>query len=294
MLKEHILYGMKLWALQLVPSLFPFMILTKCFLWYQEHSHHKDTHSPFGNLCCKLWNLSCDNLLLLFLGILCGYPVGAKIISEQYSAHKITRKEAEYLLTICNQASPAFILTYFISYALNLEQYTLQILILLYSSTFFTSLITRRIYPSSYRKEPLSYQKPAAHTPFFQYLDDCILTSASVCIKIGGYMILFCALTALCLKLLNHFTPFQIWFCSSFELTYGLFLLKKLQFSNPLLKHLSLFACFSFGGICTMAQIKGMLVQTSLSLKPYMIGKCIYTMILLILYSIFYLCIKIV
>lgn len=294
MLAEHILYGMKLWALQLVPSLFPFMVVTQCFLWFQEHKKFKPQTYNLTQPLCKILNLSSNGVMLFILGLLCGYPAGAKMVSNQLQTEKITQKEAEYLMTICNQSSPAFILTYFISYALDKQKYSVTLLFLIYLSTFLTSLITRKFYTNStlFKPSPITHSTDSDH--FFNFLDDCILSNAFICIKIGGYIILFCALSALTIQILKPFSPFHIWCSSVLELTYGLSLLKNHSFTSDFTKQISLIVCFSFGGLCTMAQIKGMLTKTSLSLKPYLIGKCIYTIILLILYTLFQLCIQII
>ena len=37
---------------------------------------------------------------------------GAKLTADLYYAGKISRQEAEYLLTFCNNPSPAFLITY--------------------------------------------------------------------------------------------------------------------------------------------------------------------------------------
>ena len=55
----------------------------------------------------------------LLLGLLCGYPMGTKITSDLYGCGRISRREAEYLLTFTNHASPVFIYTYLIHICLN-------------------------------------------------------------------------------------------------------------------------------------------------------------------------------
>lgn len=318
MITKQILFGMKLWALQLVPSLFPFMILTKLYLWFQNQHATKITKHSLYTSFCRLWNLSPSGFHILILGHICGYPTGAQMISSQFKQHKLTKKEADYLMTLSNQSSPAFIISYFISYALEQSEHTIYYLFLLYISTFFTSLFTRHIYKS---KENLPSDKyiPKTHgnslfsikedtlkkhalsetatnkktnttdttKTFFDVLDDSIQSSAFICIKIGGYIILFSALSAITIQLFALLNPCHIWITSALELTYGLSLLKNLSFHSIFVKNIFLLGCFSFGGFCTMAQIKGMLTGTSLSIKPYIAGKCIYTLIVLILYTLF-------
>lgn len=317
MITESILYGMKLWAFQLIPALFPFMILTGMFLWFHDACMHSVKIGRINMLLCRMWNLSPNGIYILILGHICGYPSGAQMISDRYKNSKISLGEANYLLTISNQSSPAFIYSYLISYALNRPDAALKLFLIIYFSTFLTSLITRRYYLSNpKRKKNIHTDNRAAirssdtseafdksqlrenhsnepsiepqvankDTDFFTALDNSIVNSASVCIKICGYIILFSVLSAVIMQLFSRFAPINQYITSFLELTYGLSLLRNAKIAAEI-KDKLLLGCFSFGGFCTMAQIKGMLVGTSLSIKPYFVGKCIYMIITLILFQ---------
>lgn len=317
MLTESILYGMKLWAFQLIPALFPFMILTGMFLWFHDKYMRSDKIGRINMLLCRLWNLSPNGIYILILGHICGYPSGAQMIADRYKNGKISLQEAYYLLTISNQSSPAFIYSYFITYALNRSDEALGLFLMLYIGTFLTSLITRSHYLKAHRYPKSIYmgnltavccpntsaafdkskiQANHFNTPviekkdankdadFFTALDNSIVNSASICIKICGYIILFSVLSAITMQLFSRFAPLNQYITSSLELTYGLSLLRNAKVAAKV-KDLLLLGCFSFGGFCTMAQIKGMLVGTSLSIKPYIIGKGIYTVIVSILFK---------
>lgn len=275
-------YGMKLWALQLIPALFPFMILTNLFLWFQDRCK-ENRHESYIVICFrKLWNLSPNGIYILFLGHICGYPSAAKMISDLTKEEKLSNSEANYLLTIANQSSPAFIESYLINYALNGSDLTISIFLLLYISTFLTSIITRFIYhPDCTTQQPVTSEKNI-DTSFFDALDSSIIKSASTCIQIGGYIIFFSVLSAVIQQLFTIINPLNQLLAASLELTYGLSILKQYTV-NKSIKTFLILAYFSFGGFCTMAQIKGMLTGTSLSLKPYLLGKCIYTILVLIL-----------
>ena len=51
--------------------------------------------------------------LPVFLGLLCGFPIGAKVLSELYTAGRIDKKSAEKTLLFIGSASPAFLIAYF-------------------------------------------------------------------------------------------------------------------------------------------------------------------------------------
>ena len=65
---------------------------------------------------CFFWKtffgLSPAGAYVLILGLLCGYPMGAKLAHDLYIDQQISRREGEYLLTFSCNASPAFIISY--------------------------------------------------------------------------------------------------------------------------------------------------------------------------------------
>ena len=77
-----------------LPALYPSLILS-CLM---VHSAKADGEKSF--------------LLPFFLGLFCGFPVGAKATADLVSAGKITKKDGEKLLFFCNNAGPAFLISF--------------------------------------------------------------------------------------------------------------------------------------------------------------------------------------
>ena len=49
---------------------------------------------------------------VLFLGFLCGYPMGGKIINDLVAKKQLSTPLANFLLCVSNNASPMFIIGY--------------------------------------------------------------------------------------------------------------------------------------------------------------------------------------
>lgn len=275
---------LNLWVTQLVPSLLPFMLLTNLFSPFLSNLLlNKSTKSNF--ILHKIFGLSPYGIYIFIIGQTSGYPMGAKLTAEAYSQNHISKSEAQYLLTICNQSSPAFLEFYVGSFALQNNISIASLFIIFYSSVFMTLFITKKIY----KPIPLSnFATIHSNTTqnFFQQLDTCILNSSRTMIRIGGY-ILFFALIIDFMSPLRYINPNIYYLATSvFELTNGLSILKNHFIKSASYQYLVL-GLTAFGGFCTMAQIKGMLIGTFLSVKPYLIGKIIYTIIVLMIYQLF-------
>lgn len=101
--------GMTLWLNTLIPTLLPFIILTGILT---RIDNIQKILSPLESYFRVLLGVSSWGGYVFLLGMLCGYPLGAKLASDLYESDKISKKEAVYLSTFCNNPSPAFVITY--------------------------------------------------------------------------------------------------------------------------------------------------------------------------------------
>ena len=99
--------GLILWAISVVPSLFPFFIATELFSYTNI--------IPFiGKMLNKImrpiFNVPGIGSFALIMGILSGYPVGAKIVSNFKTQGLCTDIECERLIAFTNNSGPLFII----------------------------------------------------------------------------------------------------------------------------------------------------------------------------------------
>ena len=74
---------------------------------------------PFSPLLSFFFHFSEPAGFAFLTGLLCGYPMGAKIIGDLYSANNISFKEAKLLITFCNISSISFLINYVLNKCLN-------------------------------------------------------------------------------------------------------------------------------------------------------------------------------
>ena len=103
---DYIKKGLLLCSNTIIPSLFPFMVLSEIAI-----------SAGIGDIIGKylkkpmsrLFGVSGNGACVFLLGILCGFPVGAKSAVTLYDTGKISKQECEKLITFCNIPSIGFI-----------------------------------------------------------------------------------------------------------------------------------------------------------------------------------------
>ena len=99
--------GINLWATSVVPSLFPFFVATELLM-------HTNIVYYIGNLLNRfmkpLFNIRGEGAFAFIMGIISGYPIGAKIATNFRKENICTKEECERLLSFTNNSGPLFII----------------------------------------------------------------------------------------------------------------------------------------------------------------------------------------
>lgn len=262
--------GLNLWLNVLLPTLLPFLILTGILI-------HTDMIGLLLKPAEKIWNrclgVSSAGAYAVLIGALCGYPVGAKITSDLYENHQISKSEAQYLLTFTNHASPVFVRTYLCHICLG-DQVPVQnvfgILVLsdLVSMFFFRFVVYRNkiqiLTADKKKKTPLSSSSGAL-------LDVSIMNGFETITRLGGYILMFSILSACISHFWNMENLIGYIISGMLELTTGLCSLQSAQI-HILWKYVLTLFLTAFGGACITFQTRS-LVTRELSLIPYIMAK---------------------
>lgn len=105
---EYMSAGLRLCARTVIPSLFPFMVISGLTV-------SAGLGELLGRLCegsvRRLFGVSGEAACALLLGAVCGFPIGAKTVMALLDVGHISRREAERLLCFCNSPSSAFLIS---------------------------------------------------------------------------------------------------------------------------------------------------------------------------------------
>ena len=261
--------GLLLWFQIILPTLLPFIILSNLLVY----SHALDYISHFlGPVFCRLFHVSKPACHVILMGFLCGYPMGAKSINDLMTCNYISRTEAQYLLSFCNNASPMFMISFIVSSTFSDMTYTLGTLCILMMSPILCSFLFRLYY-----KIPnIPFEKNSSQKKSFIFdfsiMEKSIMNAFETITKIGGYIILFSILYLYFADSpINYISPIL-------EISTGIPAIMKGQIPFEI-SYILVLSLTSFGGICAIAQTGAMLKENKLSIFPYIIQKLITAMV---------------
>jgi sporulation integral membrane protein YlbJ len=179
LLKEGVIYGFKICAFNIIPTLFPFFILSD--LWgavicYQENS-------LMAKCFEKIFHINSEGLSAFVIGNICGFPLGAKTAAKKHQRGDINTIELDSLMTISNNPSLAFIVS---GIGVGLF-HSIKIGIILYFSVLISAVISGLIFRPTVTKS----SKPLNKTKQSFNLIDSINSAGFSSIAVSSYIIFF-------------------------------------------------------------------------------------------------------
>ncbi|MDF2944473.1 MAG: putative rane protein [Herbinix sp.] len=269
--------GLLLWFHNVLPNLLPFIIISNLMVRLDITKQISKVFYPFLG---RLFRVSSEGCYPIAIGFLSGIPMGAKSTADLVSEHKIHKKEGQFLLNMCNNASPMFILGYIAISQLKLPHIKYALFVIIYASAILSALIFRYFnrFVSSNSSDETKFnkleksQKAKQSTFSFEILDSSIMNGFEIVTKIGGYIILFSILAQIINEVGPDISFYKAFLMGMFEITTGINQICKLGI-NINTKIVLVAVLTSFGGFSGMAQTKSVLGDSRLSMKSYFIVK---------------------
>lgn len=280
--------GLLLWFLNVLPTLLPFIIISNLMIKLNIASRISSLLHP---LLGRMLRLSPNGCYPILVGFLSGIPMGAKSTADLVTERSIKHKEGDFLLSMCNNASPVFIMNYIAVNQLKLPQIRLPLFLIIYSSSILSALLYRFIKIKAIKKNTKStYQisqrvsiMEKVSTPYrftYDIMDSSIMNGFEVVTKIGGYIILFSILA----QIINEIGPDAGFIKASLmgllEITTGINQICRIPMAISI-KIVLVTVLTSFGGLSGLAQTKSVLGSSGLSIKTYLIVKLLSALVAL-------------
>ena len=251
--------GIQICLRRVVPSIFPFMVLSASLTSAISGSQGKILR-PFG----LLLGMPKGSEGIFLTGLLGGYPIGAQAVHQAWSQGHLQKDQAKRMLGFCSNAGPSFI---FGILALQFSRTSLAFL--LWAIHILSALAVGMILPGkSNETEKIPVGKPITLT---QSLQKSVITMGFIC----GWIVLFRVVLAFLDRWILWIFPIsvQIAIHGLLELANGCCNVS--QIASESMRFVISAVMLSFGGLCVLLQT--MSVTQELGIGDYLKGKIIQT-----------------
>ncbi len=279
--------GLKLCGNVIVPSLFPFFVLSSLVV---ELGMSRYLGRLFQPVMAPLFRVNGACASALALGFVGGYPVGARTAISLYQSGQCSKTEAERLLAFCNNSGPAFIFGVvgagiFGSGALGLLLYLVHM-----AASLLVGLLFRFYRPGegprSGRLQGVQFQTVSFPTAFTHSVTGALASTLNICAFVLFFTVIIRmlsltgVLTGLARLLSLLFGPLgfdQSWarrlLTGVLEVSSGVSSLT----GGSLSGRLSM-AAFMLGwaGLSVHCQVLAFLGDSGLSMRTYLVGKLLH------------------
>ena len=289
--------GLVLWANNVVPSLLPFFIATELLGYTNVVNKLGKLLNPIMR---PIFNVPGVGSYALLMGIISGYPTGAKIVCNLKEQGLLTDVESERLLAFTNNSGPLFILgtvgvSLFGNTLIGFLLLLTHILACISVGILFRFWKKNKNSNFSNLKININNNKQLVNfSNLGEVLGKSITSSISTIVMIGGFVVLFSVVLSILknsniIELLAHiiFPFFRLFgiqdfnFCTSFisgilELTNGVMSISTILCKNISINIILTSFLLGFAGISILLQVYSIIAKSDISIKPYIVGKLLH------------------
>jgi len=281
--------GLRLSANVIIPSLFPFFVLSNLMIALGLTRYIGRLFAPVMR---PLFNVSGACASAFVLGFIGGYPVGAKTAIGLYNSGSISKHEAERLLAFCNNSGPAFIfgvvgVSIFASSRVGLVLYLAHALASVMVGILFRNWGSRRMGGGAF-KQIVAEKPEKLSTAFVQSVTGAFRSALGIC----GFVVFFTVFIRLlflsgAIPAATHFFGttlhsiglsadwIEMLFVGLIEISSGVFSLREV---TEFLPGAIAMAAFMLGwaGLSVHCQVLSFIGQSGLSVRSYILGKFLH------------------
>ena len=268
---NSIAFALDIWVNNLIPSLFPFFIITEILVNYNFTYY---IPKKIRYLCKKFFNITDNMLTILILSMFSGFPNNARNTRLLYDKGLITLDEANHILMFSHFSNPVFIFTTVGLFFFNNTLVGILLLLSHYLSNFILGFLIRKYF--HHNNNFVYGTNDNIH--FGNVFVNAINKSVDTILLICGIVTIFLLLSSIinnifCFNLYNSMIIKGI-----LEITIGIEALSNLGLS--LIYKIVIASCFlAFGGFSAHMQVISQINETNISYKYFFMGR-IFQMII--------------
>ena len=253
--------GLEICFRTILPSLFPFMVLSSYIIKTDAFSSAYRILSPLTRFLFRQPDCAVS---VIVMGLIGGFPVGAKMTAMLYENGRISKNEAQRLCMFCVNGGPAFIITAIGVGMFSSNRAGVIMFVSLCASSIIIGIISR-FFGDESRSE--SNHKSNNQSPLLA-LSSSVSDNVNSILSICAWIILFSALTE-CLKEMKFNDNIYTALVSVLEVTKGC---SYIAVKMPI----EIVTCIiGFGGFCVHCQVYSFVRSTGLKYIRFFTGRII-------------------
>ncbi len=274
---ESVCFSISIWKDNLFPTLFPFFVVSNLLMHYgfvdiigtflQKPMRH------FFKLpgCCGF---------VLASSLFSGFPSGAKYTKDLVEQNKISKQEAERLLTFTHYSNPLFVLGMIGTILLANQKIAFLILISHITAGILVGIIFnhKKEFSEKEKKTIPQDQQHQNTKTFGELLTTSIWDSLNTMFLLLGIVTIFLIFNSL----IQDFTHFpnilQAILAGLLEMTQGVKLVSSLEISL-LLKAILITGVISFGGFSVHMQVLGIISSNQIKYKSFFLARILHAIL---------------
>lgn len=252
----------------LVPSLFPFFVCTNLLL---ASGLVGKAGKALAKPVQRIFGIGEGGAAAVPLGFISGYPGGAIVAASLYESGSISKKEAERLLAFTNNPGPVFVLGVIGEGVYNSPCIGGILLLSVVLASLVTGICMRNFGHDNGKGTKKS--KPSG--------GDAMGKAINAVLRLSGFVILFSVASAF-LRWIGILQGAEALLCKigmgengAKMITEGILEVSRLSMCKGALPAMA--GLLSFGGASVFLQIADIARRAGLSIRSYMIGKCLAT-----------------
>ncbi len=269
---ETISYSLKVWVHNLIPSMFPFFVVSDILLCYHVSEYIPKFIVKFFS---KVFNVSNTIIVVFFLSMLSGMPNNARIIAMMLRNNEISLDDANHVLIFTHFPNPSFVFSVVGVFFLHNSYYGIIIYISIILGNLILGFITRN-YINHYH---IDYTKKSSKSQNISLVFiQAVRRSIDSLLLILGIITCFLICSAIIISKLSFSSYTNAIIQGIFEITMGIKAISNLGISD-LYKVVISAMLISFGGISVHMQIISQIIDTDISYHTFFLARIFHAIL---------------
>lgn len=257
----------------IIPTLFPFFVVSGLLIY----SGFAGVLSKYSQgIMRPLFNVAPTGAAAFVLGIISGFPTGAICAKDLYKSGNLSKSEAERLLAFCNNSGPLFIIGSIGVAVLGKPIYGVILYLIHIVSSIIVGIIFSRYNKDKHISPPTRINQKEMTVP--QVISVSLNEGAKSIITVCFSIVFFSATSRALFDLIPISQSLSAILYGICEFSTGALGIGNLEL-DVVYKLILVSFIVGFSGLCVHIQVMAVTADSGLSLKPYILGKTLHSII---------------